>query len=38
MEVLLIEDDTRIAGLIKRGLEEHEFSVTLAYDGLSGKK
>lgn len=38
MEVLLIEDDVRIAGLIKRGLEEHDFNVTLAYDGLLGKK
>ena len=38
MEVLLIEDDVRIAGLIKRGLEEQDFNVTLAYDGLLGKK
>lgn len=38
MKVLLIEDDVRIAGLIKRGLEEQDFNVTLAYDGLSGKK
>lgn len=38
MEVLIIEDDVRIASLIKRGLEEHNFNVTLAYDGLTGKK
>lgn len=38
MKLLLIEDDTRIADLIKRGLEEQSFSVTIAYDGSMGKK
>ncbi|MBS1598385.1 MAG: response regulator transcription factor [Bacteroidetes bacterium] len=36
--ILLIEDEARIAELIKRGLEEQGFSVTLAFDGLLGKK
>ena len=36
--VLLIEDDQRIAELTKKGLEEQEFSVMLAYDGVIGKK
>lgn len=36
--ILIVEDDERIAQLIKRGLEEHDYQVTLAYDGLSGKK
>ncbi len=38
MKLLIVEDDLRIAELIHRGLEEQGFSVTLAYDGLSGKK
>jgi DNA-binding response OmpR family regulator len=38
MNVLIIEDDQRVAELIKRGLEEQGFFTTLAYDGLSGKK
>jgi DNA-binding response OmpR family regulator len=38
MNILIIEDDQRIAELIQRGLEEQGFSTALAYDGLSGKK
>lgn len=38
MQILLIEDDLRVAELIQRGLTEHGFTPTLAYDGLSGKK
>ncbi len=38
MEILIIEDDLRVAELIQRGLEEQGFKTTLAYDGLSGKK
>ena len=38
MKILIIEDDLRVAELIQRGMEEHGFSPTLAYDGLSGKK
>lgn len=38
MKILIVEDDQRVAELIKRGLEEQDFSVTVAYDGLSGKK
>ena len=38
MEILIIEDDQRVAELIQRGLEEHGFNATVAYDGLSGKK
>jgi DNA-binding response OmpR family regulator len=36
--ILVIEDDERVAGLIKRGLEEEGFSVTLAYDGVTGRR
>ena len=38
LQVLLIEDEQRIADLIKRGLEEQGFTITLAFDGLMGKK
>ena len=38
MDILIIEDDQRVAELIRRGLEEQGFMLSLAYDGLSGKK
>ncbi|MDR2271151.1 MAG: response regulator transcription factor [Sphingobacterium sp.] len=38
MKILLVEDDVRVAGLIKRGLDESEFQTDIAYDGVSGKK
>ena len=37
MNILIIEDDERIASLVKRGLEENDYSVTLAYDGMMGR-
>lgn len=38
MKILLIEDDRRVAELIRRALEEHGFDTEVAYDGLFGKK
>lgn len=38
LQILLIEDEQRIAELIKRGLEEQGYAVTVAFDGLTGKK
>jgi DNA-binding response OmpR family regulator len=38
MNILVIEDNQRVAELILRGLEEHGFIPTIAYDGHSGKK
>src|SRR5450432_3927680 len=38
VQALLIEDEQRIAELIKKGLEEQGLSVTIAYDGAIGKK
>lgn len=38
LQILLIEDDQRVSGLIKRSLEEQGFEITLAYDGEMGKK
>ncbi|WP_185204582.1 response regulator transcription factor [Chryseobacterium sp. C3] len=37
MNILVIEDDQRMAELIQRGLEEYGFHTELAVDGLSGK-
>lgn len=36
--ILLIEDEERIAELIKKSLEEQAYSVIVALDGLAGKK
>ncbi len=38
MKILLVEDEVRIAQSIKKGLEENNYEVELAYDGLLGKK
>lgn len=38
MHILVIEDEQRVAELIKKGLEEHGFQITLVYDGEMGKK
>lgn len=38
MNILLIEDEPRLAELIKRGLEEQSYRVTMAFDGQMGKK
>nr|WP_307735065.1 response regulator [Chitinophaga nivalis] len=35
---MVIEDEQRVADLIKRGLEEQQFFVELAFDGAMGKK
>lgn len=36
--ILIIEDDERVASLIRRGMEEFGFQTTIAYDGQSGAK
>lgn len=36
MRVLVVEDEQKIAGFIKRGLEEKAYAVDVAYDGLQG--
>ena len=38
MNILVIEDEQRVAILIKKGLEEQSYSVELALDGEAGKK
>jgi DNA-binding response OmpR family regulator len=37
MQILVIEDERRVADLLKRGLEEQGYQVTLTYDGEMGK-
>ncbi len=36
--ILLVEDDNRLSQLITKGLQESEFEVTAAYDGMTGLK
>lgn len=36
MRILLVEDEHKLAGVIKRGLEEHGYAVDVAYDGEDG--
>ena len=36
MRILIVEDDQRIAGFIKKGLEESGYNVALAHDGEDG--
>jgi len=38
MHILVIEDEQRVAELIKKGLEELGFHIILAFDGEMGKK
>lgn len=38
MKILIVEDEERIASLVKQGLEEQGHTAMVAYDGLSGKK
>jgi len=37
MNILIIEDEERLAVLVKQGLEENGYTATLAFDGLTGK-
>ena len=36
MRILVIEDEHRLAAVIKKGLVEDNFAVDLAYDGEDG--
>ena len=38
MQILVIEDEKRVAALIKKGLEEQEYTVDLAFDGTDGRR
>ena len=36
MRVLVVEDEHKIAGALKRGLEQEKFAVDVAYDADEG--
>ena len=36
MRILVVEDEHKLAGVIRRGLEEHGYAVDVAYDGEDG--
>ena len=36
MKILLVEDDKKIATIVKRGLEAEGFTVEVAFDGVDG--
>ena len=36
-KILIVEDEPKVAGFIKKGLEESNFSAEIAYDGSMGK-
>jgi len=38
LHVLIVEDESKVANFIKRGLEENNYSATIAYDGFLGLK
>ena len=38
MQILLVEDEPKIAAFIQKGLNENGHEITIAYDGLSGQK
>lgn len=38
MEILIVEDEKKIADSLKKGLEELQYDVSLAYDGHIGEK
>lgn len=38
MRILIIEDETKVVSFVKEGLQEHEFEVDFAYEGLVGEK
>lgn len=38
MQILVVEDEQKVAAFLKNGLEEQGYNVTLAYDGYGGEK
>jgi two-component system, OmpR family, copper resistance phosphate regulon response regulator CusR len=38
MKILVVEDEQKVASFIKRGLEQLDFEVEVAFDGTSGEK
>lgn len=38
LNILLVEDEKKIADILRKGLTEHQYHVDVAYDGLVGQK
>lgn len=38
MRILLVEDEINVSSFIKKGLEENNYTVDIAYDGVEGKR
>ena len=38
IKILIIEDEQKVAGFVKKGLEENDFEADIAFDGLMGLK
>src|SRR5580692_6948571 len=38
MKILVVEDEVKVAGFLKSGLEENNFEVMVAHDGLAGTR
>ncbi len=38
MKILLVEDDTKISSFVKLGLEDSDYTVTVAYDSAMAEK
>ena len=38
MKILIVEDEPKVARFLKNGLEEHQYTIDLAYDGAEGEK
>ena len=38
IKILLVEDERKIAAALKKGLEEQQYQVELAFDGISGQQ
>jgi DNA-binding response OmpR family regulator len=38
MRILIVEDEPKVASFLKKGLEENNYEIEIAYDGLSGDK
>ncbi|NVN93341.1 MAG: response regulator, partial [Desulfuromonadales bacterium] len=38
MKILVVEDEKKVSGFIKRGLEEDDYQVSIAHNGEEGLK
>lgn len=38
MHILIVEDEPKLANLLREALEQHDYTCDVAYDGLMGKK